>query len=174
MNTSIILDLETLSRQPNALITEIGVLAFDRRDFSVIETLLITPDIFSQLQDGRHACPQTIAWHRSQNTLPTTNGTGTILADLTTLHQFFTEHAPQRIWIQGPDFDRPILENLCQSHHLPLPWDYWRTADSRTTWNLAFPGTKHPKRPHSALGDCHATLRDLHASLTILNRLHAA
>lgn len=171
---SIILDIETLSRQPNAVITEIGLIAFDRSSFEIVSELAIKPSILEQIALGRHSCPDTIAFHRNNGTLPDFNSETSVEYTVSRLGEFIHHHSPRHIWIQGPDFDRPIIENLCQQAHRSLPWDYWRTRDSRTTWDIAFPGVKHPKRPHSALGDCRATLDCLLQSLHLLGRTHAA
>ncbi len=175
-NISIILDLETLSRSPSALITEIGAVAFHRDSFAIEDELDLTPDFFLQLATGRHVCPETIAFHRQGGTLPRIHpsSSATMFADLHLLTDFFHRHRPHRVWIQGPDFDRPILEHFCQQYGSVLPWDFWRTRDTRTTWDTAFPGQKHAPRPHHALPDCHATLTDLKQSLHNLGRPQSA
>lgn len=172
--TSIILDLETASRRPDALITEIGAIAFNRSDFVETSCLLLHPGFFEQIQLGRHICPETIEFHKKHKTLPTQVGDMPVKDCVHFLSRFIREHAPERVWIQGPDFDRPIIESLCRSIGEDLPWDYWRTADSRTVWNLAFPGIKHDPRPHHAVPDCRATLNDLARSLIQLNCRDAA
>lgn len=174
MTTSIILDIETLSRRPDALVLEVGLIAFNRADFVPFDCLELFPGFFPQIQSGRHLCAETIAFHTKQGTLPTQVGDQCPAVAMKALANFIASHKPHRVWIQGPDFDRPILENLCQQHGLALPWEYWRTADSRTAWNLAFPGVKHDKRPHRAIADCKATLHDLAKSLIALNRTDAA
>ena len=166
---SIILDIETLSIQPNALITEIGLVAFTQEDFQPVAEMLVYPSFFDQIILSRHICPDTIGFHKAKGTLPTTFGIGNLKESCNAIAAFIYTHKPNRIWIQGPDFDRPILENFFRALNLPMPWEYWRTSDSRTAWNLAFPGIKHDPRPHHAIPDCYATLKDLQASLTQLN-----
>jgi hypothetical protein len=173
-STSIILDIETLSRRPHAIITEIGVIAFNRADFVIIDEIVIRPGFYPQIEAGRHLCNETLQFHRKNKTLPMEVSDQDPALSIRDLADFIRRHNPKQIWIQGPDFDRPILESFHQDNGAELPWDYWRVSDSRTTWNLAFPGVKHDKRPHSALGDCKATLRDLANSLLTLNRVIAA
>ncbi len=185
--TSIIIDIETLSCEPTAIITEIGLLAFDRYSlepmlhtsipeaFSVVDEFTIHPDLFAQMAAGRTSCPETLAFHRSNETLPTfreLQSPPKVCCHL--LRDFIERMRPHRIWIQGPDFDRPILENFCTQFGDSLPWEFWRTRDSRTLWDLAFPGERHASRPHHALPDCRATLADLTKSLQTLNRIEAA
>ncbi len=172
--TSIICDIETLSRKPSAIITEIGLLAFNRADFVAFDEITVRPGFYPQIESGRHLCAETLRFHRKNRTLPmaVTDLEPTIA--IREIADFIGRHNPEHIWIQGPDFDRPILESFHQQFGEELPWDYWRMMDSRTSWNLAFPGIKHDKRPHTAIGDCKATLADLAKSLIALKRRKAA
>ena len=174
MTTSIILDIETLSRRPNAIITEIGLLALNRADFIAFDETCVRPGFYPQIEAGRHLCNETLQFHRKNKTLPMQVTDQDPKITLRLIADFVRQHNPQHIWIQGPDFDRPILESFHQQFGAELPWDYWRIRDSRTVWNLAFPGVKHAPRPHSALGDCRATLQDLAKSLIALDRRQAA
>ena len=174
MNESIIIDIETLSTRTDSLVIEIGAIAFNRDTLSETASMLLTPSFFEQLAAGRHVCPQTIAFHRKKKTLPTTLGDMPLRESIFHLRKFIQHHQPQHVWIQGPDFDRPIIESLCQHVGEPLPWEYFRTRDTRTVWDVAFPGIKHDSRPHHAVPDCRATLKDLTAALSLLARTQAA
>ena len=171
---SIIIDCETLGKSPSSIITEIAAVAFDRNTFAVVDTLECFPDILSQLAAGRTWTADTIAFHQKKASLPNRLVGSDITSTLFQFHSFIKKHDPQWVWIQGPDFDRPLIENLFEAEGGSLPWDYWRTADTRTTWNLAFPGIKHDPRPHHALPDCLATLKDLQSCLLKLQCLTAA
>ena len=165
-STSVILDIETLSTRHDSVITEIAILAFDASSFAVIHEREIMPDLYSQLALGRHVCPDTIDFHRRNASLHINLHGQDSLKDVAFLMEdFFYQFPPHEVWIQGPDFDSPILEHFLAQLGRKLPWDFWRTRCSRTAWNLAFPGVKHSQRPHSALGDCKATLADLQASI---------
>jgi hypothetical protein len=171
MSTSILIDTETLDTKPSSLVNEIAVIAFDRTSLQVVDWIVLHPDFFEQLALGRTFSADTIAFHRRNKTLPTL-GLGTPLhLCLAYLTVFFAEHKPARVWIQGTCFDRPIIESMCDHFNMPLPWHFTKSADARTEWETAFPGVKHPKRPHKALEDCQATLADLIAALTKLNAL---
>ena len=179
--TSAFLDLETLSRRPDAIITEIALISVDTAApyQPIIDELVLLPCIVAQLLEGRHHDQETLAWHRKQGTLPLPD---TKRQDLNTtaflIRDFFKKHQPERVWIQGPDFDRPILESflkLCgnQPGGEPLPWQYWQVRDARTAWKLAYGEEKPAKRPHSALADAHLTRAATMAALTELGRLSA-
>ena len=184
--TSLILDIETLARTPDAVITEIALLVFSVPQFDVVAELTLKPNILDQIEKFRNVEPETIAFHRSKGSLPQAIGDLSPESTIQAMKAFIAEHNPRHVWIQGPDFDgpiienictqfvRPIIENFCQQSDQPLPWEYWRTRDARTAWDLAFPGVKHAPRPHRAIEDCRATLTDLSASLRTLNRTSAA
>lgn len=162
---SIIIDCETLGLDPSAMITEIGAIAFDRRDFSEAGHILLKPSVFEQMRAGRSYDPGTLDFHSSHGTLPSD------LADCyecktvaILLENFFIQYEPERVWIQGTCFDRPLIENFMRQNGRGLPWEFWRSRDARTAWDMAFPGEKHPKRDHEALSDCRATLECLKAS----------
>lgn len=173
MKTSIILDIETLSRSQNAVITEIGLIAFDRKTLQVTDTLLIFPGFFPQIEAGRHLCNETVQFHRKLGTLPREVGDKPIEQAHLHLSEFMLKHQPASLWIHGKDFDVPKLETLFTSIGQPLPWKHYQVHCARDAWHLAFPDeTKREKRAHDALGDCIATLRDLTRSLKTLDRLH--
>ena len=171
-----VLDIETLSTRTNAVITEIGAIAFDRFDFKEIDQIQLNPSIFPQIKDARHISPDTIDFHSHNKSLPATTGDISPEEALTSLVRFIGQHDPHHVWIQGPDFDRPILDSFLEAYlpSMESLWPFWRTRDARTIWDAAFPGVKHESRPHFALGDCRATLADLAAALKALNRPEAA
>jgi hypothetical protein len=174
-HSSIILDIETLDTSSTSIILSIGMMAFLRDGFNCLHELEITPDFFEQLAAGRTYSADTIAFHRSKGTLPQIHGgQPSMLDSACMIRDFFYTYEPAHVWIQGPDFDRPILESFIASVIPPkpgtsaLPWKFWKTKDARTTWDNAFPGVKHPKRPHLALEDCRHTLMDLKAAFEAL------
>ncbi len=172
--TSAILDIETLATSPQSIITEIAIIIFDRATHTVIDHLEIFPDFFEQLAAGRAFDPDTLSFHRKNGNLPNGKDNQTpCLHAIVKMQEMFTEHQPKHVWIQGTDFDRPIIEDFCKAHNQPLPWRFSKSRDARTTYDLAFPGQSHPKRPHRALEDCQATLADLIQSLTKLNALES-
>jgi hypothetical protein len=168
--TSLVLDIETLSCRQNAVISEIGVIAFNRADFIAFDELTLFPGFFPQIEAGRHLCSETIQFHRRIGTLPRAVGDSPLADTAAALTTFITKHNPHQIWIQGTDFDIPKLDTFFRHCGLELPWKYYTVADSRTVWRIAFPGVRHDKRPHTSIGDCKATLADLAKSLIALDR----
>lgn len=167
---SIILDIETLALTPDALITQIGMIAITGDNASVVGEELIVPGFFQQLSLFRRICPETIKFHEENGTLPATLSQEKPEVSIIKMEAFIQKHQPRHIWIQGPDFDRPIIEDLCIQLNRKLPWNYWITRDSRTLQGIAFPGVKNPKRPHDAIGDCLATRESILAAAHELGR----
>ncbi|MDB6080544.1 MAG: hypothetical protein JWO82_4291, partial [Akkermansiaceae bacterium] len=174
-NFSIILDTETLDTPPNhGVITEIAMLAFERSTFQVVDHLILFPQILPQLAAGRTVSADTIDFHTRCGSLPVSLGEHSLQDCMVHIMGFFARLDPDRVWMQGPDFDRPLLDHFFWQNGQKLPWKYNRSRDTRTIWDVAFPGTKPAPRPHHAFEDCEATLRDLQSSLKELNRLEAA
>lgn len=175
IETSLILDTETLdTNRRTAAIFEIGIVAFDRSTFQPVDDLEIHPDLATQLLAGRTMSADTVAFHRSRGTFPKSFAGESPAATLVAIEAFVRRHRPKRIWIQGTDFDAPLLEGFAELAGIALPWEYYHVRDARTVWDTAFPGVKHDKRPHRALADARATLTDLFKALDALGRLHAA
>ncbi len=173
MTTSIILDFETLSTEPDAIVTEIGAIAVIRQDFTIIESLNVHPEIFLQLANGRTWSRDTILWHHKKGN-HIQNGTTPIREATQQLQAFIARHNPFRIWAWGKDFERPLYENLCRTLGLPISqYDFRKFACARQEYQNAF-GLDHkaPERTHKDLQDCKDELRDLHAALKARNLLH--
>jgi hypothetical protein len=177
MDLSILIDIETLSRRPDAIITEIAAVAFDPNtpDFIERNHIIMRPCIASQLADFRDFEPETIQFHFKNGSLPERFSGQSPLDACRTLTGFISHIQPRRVWIWGKDFDRPILESFFRYVDLPFPWEYWQTSCGRDAWHLAFGGSEKPaKRPHSALADARASVADLNKALHCLNRLSVA
>jgi hypothetical protein len=179
MSTSILFDLETLSLKPTAVVTEIAAIAIhydatSRRPPVVVDEIELFPCIASQIQTYRHICPDTIAFHKKQKSLPKKFATGLEIPDaLQSFTGFVKTHNPQNIWIWGKDFDRPILEDLYQETHIPFPFRFSRIHCARDAWHLAYGEDKKPApRSHHALPDCRASFVDLTAALTATMHIH--
>ncbi len=169
---SVVIDIETLDQTPRSVITEIGVVAFVRQNFKPFASIDLRLDLFDQIAT-RQVSADTIAFHRKNGTLPKLEGGLSRFLAAAKLTEFFALHKPKHVWIQGPCFDRPILEDFFADLGQPLPWRYSLSRDCRTLWDTTFPGVKHPPRPHCAVNDAFATLYCLEEALTALGRRHA-
>jgi hypothetical protein len=170
MSVSIILDFETLSTAPTAVITEIGCLAVCRESLRPLEALDLRPAILPQIAMGRTCDADTIRWHESKGTLPDNMGTMPLMAAMRKLVAFVEYHEPCRIWAWGKDFERPLYEDAARMCGLRLPpYQFSKFACARDRWQDAYGEAKAPERYHHALQDCHDELRDLVSALAELN-----
>lgn len=169
---SAVLDIETLDTSPTSIITEIAVIIFNRETLEIEASLDLRPNILDQLAAYRSYSADTIQFHFDNGSDPTEIGTHRYLQAARDTEAFFHSYNPTFVWIQGPDFDRPIIESFLNHHNIALPWHFARSRDARSTWATAFPGVSAPKRPHIALEDAHCTLECTIQALKELNRIH--
>lgn len=155
------LDLETLSTRPEAVILSIGALKFDPyTDVIDLENNFdIKVDVDEQVSLGRHIQPETIDWWAKQpkdvqEDAFSLVGRDTIDSFLTKLNKFLV--GADSIWAQGPVFDIVILENLYRQVERPVPWNYWQIRDSRTLFKVhGDPRDKGRAAAHNAVMDCY-------------------
>lgn len=150
---SIMIDLETLSVDPNATVIEVCAIYFDLHD-----TGTETFHSFVKGDDG-DISEDTIRFHMTNGTVI---GKGTVAPVVAKkLHAFLSRNRDQHIYCKGASFDFPILKNFFKRHGLSCPWDFRNEVCLRTVIRLAGYDTRrfrdegivNPK-PHQALSDC--------------------
>lgn len=154
------LDLETLSTRPEAVILTIGAVKFDPySDYIDIENgLYHRVNVDEQTALGRHVQEETLNWWGKQDpevfeeAMSEDNRIG--LDDFCKdLNRFLV--GVENIWAQGPVFDIAILENLYRQLVKPTPWQFWQIRDSRTLFGVhGDPREKGRAAAHNALMDC--------------------
>jgi len=156
----LMLDLETLSTMPNAVILSMGAVKFDPFSdrIDVEDGLDLRIDVDSQSALGRDIQEDTINWWSTQppevQEAAMSEEGRVSLSDFVRKLNKFTVGVDQ-IWCQGPVFDIVILENLYRQLGVPIPWNYWQIMDSRTMFKAhGDPRDKSRKGAHNALYDC--------------------
>lgn len=153
------LDLETLSTRPNAVILTLGAVKFN--PFSLEDPgpgLYVRPDVDEQIAQGRDVQDDTVNWWMTQSEDVREEALGTdgriSVEDMyRQLNRFLV--GANSIWAQGPLFDFAILENLYRQYGWPTPWQYWQIRDSRTLFGVhGDPRVKGKVGLHNALEDC--------------------
>lgn len=156
----IVLDLETLSTQPNALVLSIGATALDRLGNSVSNGDFYV--VLKQAEQGavRHISQSTIDWWEKQSLeaqqeafKPTkcTCYVEDALDAFTDWIESITDPKQVQIWGNGSSFDNVILGSLYDAWHKERPWKFWNDRDMRTLLELhphakdvgPFDGIKH-------------------------------
>ena len=156
----VMLDLETLSTRPNAVILSIGAVKFDpfTQRIDVDEGLDLRIDVDEQTALGRDVQEETVKWWETQPPEvqeAAFNPDGRIgLQDfIRALNKFLV--GADNIWAQGPAFDIVILEDLYRQLGIPTPWQFWQIRDSRTLFGVhGDPRDKNRQGAHNALMDC--------------------
>jgi hypothetical protein len=155
----IMLDLETLSTHPEAVILTIGAVKFDPySDFIDLDNgLYHRVDVDEQVVLGRHIQDATVEWWGKQDPEVFEEAMGeTGRVSLDTLYRDLNKFTVgvENIWCQGPAFDIVILENLYRQKGWPTPWQFWQISDSRTLFKVhGDPREKGRAAAHNAMMD---------------------
>ena len=158
MATHGMIDLETLSTRPDAVILSVGAIKFD--PYSSAEPhdpLLFKVDVDSQTEMGRHVMEDTLNWWATQPEHIREDALGE--SDRITLDDTIKAINKWAVgvdvfWCQGPLFDYAILQNLYAQLGRPVPWQYWAIRDSRTLFSLYRETDVAKVDAHNALADC--------------------
>lgn len=156
----VMLDLETLSTRPEAVILTIGAIKFDPYTDYIDgdKGLYHRVDVDEQIALGRHVQEETVQWWGKQDpeVFEEAMGEGSRVsldAMCADLNRFLV--GVENIWAQGPVFDIAILENLYRQLIKPTPWQFWQISDSRTMFKAhGDPRVKGRAGHHNALADC--------------------
>lgn len=157
----VMLDIETLGCEPDAVILSIAAVAFDAfADYqaqgltlSDVPQLHVLVDL--ECQSQRSISEDTLTWWGQQpaeiqQRVFADTARVSLESALDQLHSFVWNSS--RVWSQGVAFDFSILEHAYRSVGRAYPWNYWQVRDSRTLLDLV----SVPRLPvnHDALEDC--------------------
>jgi hypothetical protein len=156
------IDLETLSTRPDAMIVSIGAVEFGPGGLGDVFYGVVDP-----ARSSGHIDPATVAWWMRQSDLARSifsqsgdalSATLRALFDFIRANRWVYSLTPScRIWAHGAAFDIPILENAIRREGLVVPWHYRAIRDTRTILDLAgikVQGSEDSK--HLALDDAAA------------------
>ena len=154
------IDLETLSTNPDAVILTVGGVKFN--PYNSVEPsqgMYFRVDVDSQTAIDREVMQDTLEWWAKQPKEISEEALGDkdriSLEDMVkTINKWSV--GVDVFWCQGPLFDYAILQNLYKQLGHPVPWQYWQIRDSRTLFSLV-PRDPNEKREalHNALADCY-------------------
>lgn len=163
--TFVMLDLETLSRRPNAVVASLGAVAY-QRGTGIFRTLELHFNLDEQIEAGRHIQGETITWWMDQDDearkATFTNNIHSRLSVAAAREVFCNWYAqvknhhmvvPDELYVMamGNDFDLPILESLFGK----VPYHYRKKMCWRTIYNLYRGEFEYPEGyvKHDALAD---------------------
>lgn len=155
------IDLETLSTRPNAVILSMGAVRFNPflTTVDIEKGVDIKVDVDSQISLGRDVQEETLTWWTTQpaevqDAAFGLEGRTDLISFTKILNKMMV--GVEHIWCQGPVFDIVILENLYRQLEIPVPWNYWQIRDSRTLFGVfGDPRSKNRAGAHNALMDCY-------------------
>lgn len=151
------IDLETASKRPDAVILSIACVKFDPR--APIDTNVPDEYVFSfnvkPEQPGRHLDADTVAWWLTSAPdharRVAWSGSVSLKYVLQRLVDFL---GPKPIvWAQGAAFDIPILEDAFAQADVRVPWAYYDVRDTRTVYDLAGDDRRLQDVDHEAVLD---------------------
>ena len=154
------IDLETLSTNPNATILTVGGVKFD--PYTMAEPsqgMYFRVDVDSQTEMGRDVMQETVNWWSKQpkeiSDEAFSDDNRASLDDMIKKINKFSVGVDV-FWCQGPLFDYAILQDIYKRLGYPVPWQYWQIRDSRTLFSLV-PRDSNEQRTglHNALEDCY-------------------
>jgi hypothetical protein len=179
-NKNVMIDIETLSTSPNAIILTIGAIVFETDetiDLKVLETdkaFYRKVSIQSCKDLNMDIDSDTEKWWNQQNDKtryeaiddPTNRlPIQTVLKEfsewlkINTINNF-------KIWANSPSFDCVILKEAYKACKLPLPWKFWLERDIRTLFDIT--DIKSYDLPnsnkHNALYDCYRQISGVQQS----------
>lgn len=166
------LDLETLSVRPNAVILVIGAIKFNRgetwkenideKDIEKLNVFYMRINIESCVQAGLHVDKETEQWWDQQaddlkyEALKNPNRV-TLKEGLKSFKVWFGTNPHTKIWGNGSSFDCTILGEAYKRCGMEIPWKYWLERDLRTIMDLG--NVRMCELPqykkHHALYDCY-------------------
>lgn len=169
----IMLDIETLSVQSDAVVLTIGAIKFNPYSDELGDSFYQRLEVDEQILLGRHVDDGpggTVEWwgRQAEDVREEALGDGAdrVSLDVFTngLNKFLVGN--KLIWTQGPHFDITILESLYKQIGKPCPWNFWEIRDTRTAFGLlGDPRDKNAKGAHNALEDCISQATSLQSAI---------
>lgn len=172
------IDIETLSTTPNALILTIGAIIFNPKDEVIplkdMNTFYKRVNIDSCNDLDLDIDKNTLKWWKDQSKEARfevfENKDRECIKDILLALADFIKNC-KYIWSNSPNFDCVIIENVYRKLDIEVPWKFWNLRDARTVYALANVSLKEfsgKNVAHNALEDCYTQIRCLKASFNKL------
>ena len=143
---AVLVDLETMDVEPTAIVLSVGITGLRFGEDTSPEQLAENGcewlfKIKQQDRMGRTVSEDTKRWWAEQgdeakHLFGVSSKKKESIEDLPYLlnewAREFPLHQYGSVYCRGPNFDFPILENICTSRGVSLPWPFWKIRDIRT------------------------------------------
>ena len=168
MTTWAMIDLESLSTDPDGQILTIGAVKFDPFTTEATHSdFYYRFDIDEQEQMGRTQSESTLEWWGKQSADVQAEAFGDDRTDCVTILKALKKWyvGCDRVWTQGT-MDIDMLEHICRQLDQPFPWAFWQVENCRTILNRM---PRDPRKDiafaaHNALEDSKAQVEALRVS----------
>jgi hypothetical protein len=140
MANDVMIDMETLSTNPDCVILTIGAVRFNPKGDGVVERLELRPTIEEQTEQfNRHINPDTLRWwgEQSEDAINEAMGDQDRISFKDAMDQLYKFCWNRRaIWSNGAGFDIVVAENAFRQLEMANPWSFWTIRDTRTIYDL--------------------------------------
>lgn len=156
----VMIDMETLGTEADAVILSIGAVKFDLDSDRIDDAALYASlSIESNLEAKRHLSEQTLLWHLKQPLEVQAvfhEPKQTLRSALEDLSAWWSGSQHSKfVWSNGADFDIAILAHAYRQQRMETPWEFYDSRCVRTYKNI--PGMKGIRidnaLKHNALAD---------------------
>jgi hypothetical protein len=156
MSKELMIDFETMSTKPNAVVLTMGCVHFNPWGNGYGDSLYLRINVDQQMEMGRDVDPETLDWWGKQN--PEVMEEAFNPDDRVSLEDAMDQFHKfawgcSRFWSHGATFDLMIIENIYAQLKKPLPWNFWQLRCSRTLMDLGLDPDMPKNSKHNALQD---------------------
>jgi len=181
----VMIDIETLSTETNAVIVSIAAIKFDRNfkegfEYEDSDKFYIKVHQQSCLDLNMHVDPDTVAWWGKQEAairheaLDNQTDRVSIQEALSKLSDWIGRRSDSiKIWSHGDDFDTVILSSAYKTCNQLTPWKFWNTRDTRTVYdifNINLMKDVAQNNKHHPLYDCSRQIQGLEKAINRKNK----
>src|SRR6185437_15722245 len=162
MTNHMMIDLETLSTSPRAVIVQLGCCVFDFDTGAAVpgSDFQANVSVDECLALGGEVHGSTVMWWLNQSEAARwsiTEPPQALNVVLSWVTQIYDRYACEAVWSQGAAFDVVVVEHYYRALRREPPWRYSAVRDTRTVYHLAESlGWLRPtvETAHTALADC--------------------
>ena len=156
MSRHCMIDLETMSVTPDAVILTLGAVHFNPYGNGYGDKIYFRISIDDQDALGRQIDQSTLDWWAKQDPAIMEEAFSDqdripLKEAMDRFHKF--AWGCDAFWSHGATFDLVMIENVLRQMGRPLPWNYWQLRDTRTLFDLGFDPDMPTGEKHNALQD---------------------
>jgi len=172
----LMIDLETLGVQTNAVVLSIGAVCFNITDGTLGKEFEIYPIIETQTNRNIEWGSIKFWFNQPENVRKEQSEAYrniSLLECLNLLNDFCSNNLVENFKVWGNGFDIPLLNQAYNEYNLITPWSYKHIFDCRTiTWLSKISTSKYSDdkdQKHNAISDCKYQIRFVVDAFRVIN-----